>query len=68
MARVFSKVELLDYSETLVPVVKFTSIRVLFSLVSINELHLHQMDVMSEFLTLNIKEDVFTEQKDGIRG
>ena len=62
VARGFSQVEGVDYTETFAPVVKFTSVRVLLSIVSSQNLILHQMDVITAFLNGDLEEDVYMEQ------
>lgn len=65
MARGFSQIEGVDYSETYAPVVKLSSIRVLLALVAELELLLHQMDVVTAFLNGELKELVYMEQPEG---
>ena len=62
VARGFSQVEDLDYSETNGPAMKFTSVRILLPLVAIFDLDLHQMDVGTAFLNGDLKEVIHLEQ------
>lgn len=54
--RGFSQVEGLEYSETFAPVAKFTSIRILKSIVAINDHSLHQLHVVTAFLKGELEE------------
>ena len=65
VARGFSQVQGIDYSETYAPVVKLTSVRVILALVACMGLLLHQMDVKTAFLNGDLKEVVFMEQPVG---
>jgi hypothetical protein len=51
-----------DYEETFAPVSRYTSIRVVMSLVSFIGWRIHQMDVKTTFLSGIIKEEVYIEQ------
>lgn len=66
-ARGFQQVYGVDYTETFAPVVKFTSIRTLLSLVAVMDLELEQMDVVTAFLNGDLDEDIYMEQPEGFR-
>ena len=65
VARGFSQIEGVDYSETYAPVAKLTSIRVLLDIVAELDLELHQMDAITAFLNVILKELVYMEQPPG---
>ena len=65
VARGFSQVEGVDYSETYAPVAKLTSIRVILDIVAELDLELHQMDAITAFLNGILKELVYMEQPPG---
>lgn len=52
----------IDYTETFSPVVRYSSLRVLFALSVENNLHLHQMDVASAYLNGTLNEEVYMLQ------
>lgn len=54
-----------DYDETFSPVVRFNSIRTLLSFAVQNNLHVHQMDVVTAFLNGHLDEEIYMEQPEG---
>ena len=56
---------MVDYDETFAPVAKFTSIRVVLSLAAKYNLAIHQMDVKTAFLNVDLDEDIYIVQPDG---
>ena len=54
----------IDYDETFSPVVRFSSIRVLLAYAIQNDMHVHQMDVITAFLNGNLDEYIYMEQPD----
>lgn len=65
VARGFLKIEGVDFSETFAPVEKFTSVEMILSSTTVEDLYLHQMDVKTAFLNGNLEETVNIEQPDG---
>ena len=61
-ARGFQQIEGVDYTETLAPVIKFTTIHLLLALVAHFDLDLYQMDVDTAFLNVDLEEDIYMEQ------
>lgn len=53
------------YFDTYAPVTRTTIIRVLFALVSLNDLIVHQMDVKIAFLNGVVDEEIYMEQLEG---
>ncbi len=56
-----------DYGETYAPVVKFTSVRVMLATVAVQDLELHQMDVVTAFLHGNLDKDIYMEVPAGFK-
>ena len=54
-----------DYDETFCPVVRFESVRTVIALAVQNGLKLHQMDVATAFLNVELKEEVYMKQPEG---
>jgi hypothetical protein len=65
VARGFSQKEGEDYDGTFAPIVRYTSIRSIISLVASMGWNLHQMDVNIDFLNGEIDEEVYIEQPQG---
>eukprot|EP01018_Ginkgo_biloba_P029061 Gb_03163 [translate_table: standard] len=62
VAKGFSQVEGVDYSETFAPVAKMNSIRLVLSLAVSHKWVVHQMDVKSAFLNDDLQEEIYMEQ------
>ena len=62
VARGFSHKEGIDYEETFVPIARYTSIRLVFSLAIVMKWKIHQMDVKTAFLNGVVEEEVYVEQ------
>ena len=55
----------IDYAKIFSPVVKLTSIRILLSIVSSENLHLQQMDVKIAFLHGDLDKEIYMKQPEG---
>ena len=67
VAKGFTQKPGIDYEETYSPVAKFTSIRILMSIVAVLDLELYQMNVKIVFLNGELKEEIFMQQRDGYK-
>ena len=56
-----------DFVDTYSPVAKFTSVRIIMSIVARMNLELHQLDVKIAFLNGELKEDIFMIQSEGFQ-
>ena len=65
VAKGYRQKEGVDYFDTYAPVARITSIRLLFTLASIYNLCIHQMDVKTAFLNGDLNEEVYMEQPEG---
>ena len=65
VAKGFKQKRGIDYFDTYAPVARLTSIRVLFAIASIYNLHVHQMDVKTAFLNGDLDEEIYMEQPEG---
>ncbi len=66
VAKGYSQKYGVDYDETFSPVVRFSSIRTLLSFAVQNNLHVHQMDVVTAFLNGHLDEEIYMEQPEGL--
>jgi hypothetical protein len=62
VAKGFSQKEGIDYEETFSPTTKWNTIRMVINLVAQHGWTLHQMDVKSDFLDGDLKEEVYMTQ------
>eukprot|EP00253_Pinus_taeda_P009330 PITA_09330 len=65
VAKGFSQVEGIDYTETFSPVAKMNSVRLVLSLAASFKWEVHQMDVKSAFLHGDLHEEIYMEQPIG---
>jgi hypothetical protein len=49
----------IDFDEIFSPIVKMTSIRIILSLVAVEDLHLEQLDVKTTFLHGDMEEEIY---------
>ena len=62
VAKGFSQVEGIDYTETFSPVAKINSVRLVLSLAASFKWEVHQMDIKSAFLHGDLHEGIYMEQ------
>ena len=65
VARGFTQIQGIDYTETFSPVVKLNSIKVLLALAAQHDLEIHQLDVKTTFLYGFIKKDIYMSIPEG---
>ena len=65
VAKGFKQRNGIDYFDTYAPVAMLTSIKVLFTIASLNNLYVHQMDVKIAFLNGDLDEEIYIEQPEG---
>ncbi|KAH9680956.1 hypothetical protein KPL71_026757 [Citrus sinensis] len=65
VAKGFTQREGVDFTEVFSPVVRHASLRILLSLVAVQEMHLEQMDVKTAFLYGEIDEMIVMSQPEG---
>jgi hypothetical protein len=65
VARGFTHQEGIDYSETFSPVMKKTTVRLVFSIVSSRDWKIHQLDIHNAFLNGVLIEEVYMKQSPG---
>jgi hypothetical protein len=56
VARGFTQIYGMDYLDTFAPVAKLTSLRILLAIAALEDLEIHQMDVVTAFLAEYLKE------------
>ncbi|GJT97762.1 retrovirus-related pol polyprotein from transposon TNT 1-94 [Tanacetum coccineum] len=67
VVRGFDQREGIDFNEVFSPVVRHTSIRVLLSIVALQDLELEQLDVKTTFLHGHLEEEIYVEQPEGFK-
>jgi hypothetical protein len=55
----------IDYKEIFAPTLKYTTLRILLSLVADMDYELHQIDVRNAFVNATVKENLYTEMPEG---
>ena len=63
----FQQLRGIDYTEVFSPVVKKTTIRLVLSIVTVENLHLEQLDVKTTFLYGDLDEDIYMQQVEGFK-
>ena len=64
MIREFSQIYEIDYLNIYASMIKLTSIRILLAITVIYELKIHQMNIVTAFLTGELKEEIFMKQSE----
>lgn len=65
VARGFSQKQGVDYDDTFSPVVRHSTMRVLFALANDSDMNIEHLDVETAFLNSDLKEHIFMEQPEG---
>lgn len=65
VARDFFQQEGLDYVDTFSPVIKITLLRLILSLATLYDYHIHQMDIIIAFLNTKLQEELYILQLEG---
>ena len=65
MARGFSQVEGIDYTETFAPVIRYQSLRTLLAIANEEQMKVHQMDVKTAFLYGDLDTDIYMSPPEG---
>ncbi|CAM8930606.1 unnamed protein product [Rhodiola kirilowii] len=65
--RGYRQKEGLDYFDTLSPVTRITSIRMIIGIAALRNLEIHQMDVKTAFLNGDLEEEIYMEQPEGCK-
>nr|GEY01838.1 hypothetical protein [Tanacetum cinerariifolium] len=67
VVREFDQCESIDFNEVFSAVVRHTTIRVLFSIVALQDLEPEQLDVKTSFLHGHLEEEIYVEQPEGFK-
>jgi hypothetical protein len=65
VAKGYSQIPGIDFNDVFSPVVKYSSIRTLLSIVAMHDYELEQIDVKTAFLHGELEEDIYMEQPEG---
>lgn len=65
LARGYAQVAGIDYYETFSPVIRQTSLRILFAMATTNNMQIFQMDAVTAFLQSELKEQIYMKQPEG---
>ncbi|KAG8485910.1 hypothetical protein CXB51_020233 [Gossypium anomalum] len=65
VAKGYSQILRVDFTDVFSPVVKHSSIRALLGIVAMHDLELEQLDVKTAFLHGELKEDIYMQQPEG---
>jgi hypothetical protein len=65
VVRGFTQAYEVDYNETFEPVTKFTSIHCILTLVALENMEIHQMDMKITFLNGELEKEIYMEQLQG---
>ena len=65
VAKGFMQIPVIDFDETFSPVACFESLHMLLVLATLEDWHLHQMDVKSAFLNGVLDEEIYMEKPQG---
>lgn len=66
VTRGFQQLQRTGYAETVVAVLKFTTLRLFLAVVATDNPELHQRDVKTAFLNGDVSEDIFIYQPEGL--
>jgi len=65
MAKGYSQVEGIDYSERFSPVIHYESIHLMFMLVALKNWYITGLDVKTTFLYRKLNEEIYMKQPEG---
>ena len=65
VAKGYSQVEGIDYDQTYAPVMRYQSLRMMMALGTIDEAHIHQLDITTAFLYGELEEEIYMQQPEG---
>ncbi|KAG8471931.1 hypothetical protein CXB51_036977 [Gossypium anomalum] len=65
VAKGYSQIPIVDFTDVFSPVVKHSSIRALLGIVAMHDLELEQLDVKTAFLHGELEEDIYMQQPEG---
>ena len=66
VAQGFSQLHGVDYHETYSPTVRYDSLRVLFALAAVEDLEIHQLDVVNAYLEADLSEEIYMRPPEGL--